>query len=165
MIFKKRLAINEVKKKDKKKLKDYAIWLLARQGYSESDLRKKLVKYAENNDDIDFVIAEMLDYGYLNDLLYAKSLLRSELSKGRGKNRVSQSFNGKGVDIDAVMNEVSSINWLELAYKAKVKKFGDIIEKEPKKKAKQIRYLQYRGYEFEIIMKVVNGYTPDEQEF
>ena len=53
------------------------------------------------------------------------------------------------------MNEIHNIDWVEQAYQLKVKKFGEEVEKDPKLKAKQMRFLQYRGFDLDVIMKAI----------
>ncbi|MGA9699740.1 MAG: RecX family transcriptional regulator, partial [Acinetobacter sp.] len=49
----------------------------------------------------------------------------------------------------------------EQAYQLKVKKYGAKVEKEPKLKAKQIRFLMYRGFEMDTIMKAISRKSED----
>ena len=53
-------------------------------------------------------------------------------------------------------------DWTEQAYQLKVKKFGTEVANEPKVKAKQIRFLQYRGFDMDAIMKAIRR---KEQDF
>ncbi len=50
---------------------------------------------------------------------------------------------------------MQKIDWVEQAYQLKVKKFGEEVEKDPKLKAKQMRFLQYRGFDLDVIMKAI----------
>ena len=52
-------------------------------------------------------------------------------------------------------------DWNEQAYQLKVKKFGLEVEKEPKLKAKQIRFLMYRGFEMDAIMQAISRKAED----
>lgn len=151
----------EIKKKDYGKLKMYCIWLLGKRAYGRNELGKKLSVYAQNIEDVEKLLDEMEEYKYIDDNQYASSLLRSEVSKGRGKAKIAQVFKNKGVDIANINEELSEINWFKQALELKIKKFGAKVETDQKLKAKQIRYLQYRGFGFDVIMKVI-GYIGDE---
>lgn len=151
----------EKKKKDYGKLKMYCIWLLSKRAYGRNELGKKLSGYAQNNEDVEKILDEMEEYKYIDDNQYASSLLKSEVSKGRGKAKIAQIFKNKGVDIANIDEELSEVNWFKQALELKIKKFGAKVETDQKLKAKQIRYLQYRGFGFDVIMKVV-GHTGDE---
>ena len=160
MFIKSKKPFGEIKKKNLKQLKDYCVWLLARKNYSEFELRGKLKKYAENQSDIDTVIEQMLEYKYIDDSTYALSLFRSEVQKGHGLMRLKQSFQSKGVDIATVQAAVDDVNWFQAAYDLKVKKFGIAIASDEKQKAKQIRFLQYRGFSLDVVLKVIK-YIPE----
>lgn len=50
----------------------------------------------------------------------------------------------------------NSVDWLTLAVKARVKKYGEQIPKDYQQKAKQLRFLQYRGFETDICFDALN---------
>jgi regulatory protein len=89
-------------------------------------------------------------------------MLSSQLRKGKGPNRIKLALKTKQLDTELIQDDLSDIDWAEQAYRLKVKKFGFEVEKEPKLKAKQIRFLQYRGFEMEAIMKAVNRMADEE---
>jgi regulatory protein len=47
------------------------------------------------------------------------------------------------------------IDWYQLAKEAQFRKFGDALPSEPKKKNKQIRYLQYKGFTMDMIFEAL----------
>ncbi|MEK5782059.1 RecX family transcriptional regulator, partial [Acinetobacter baumannii] len=47
------------------------------------------------------------------------------------------------------------------AYELKLRKYGPEVTKDPKLKAKQIRFLMYRGFEMDAIMKAINRKAED----
>ncbi len=94
-----------------------------------------------------------LDHNYLDDLRYAKSQVRQHVYKGHGERRIRQELNQKRVAesiIDMAMAEEPQ-DWFELARMAAEKKFKGIKAKDQKEYAKQVRFLQYRGYSFDQI--------------
>ena len=68
----------------------------------------------------------------------------------------------KKVDSSLISEELKETDWTEQAYQLKVKKFGTEVANEPKLKAKQIRFLQYRGFDMDAIMKAIRR---KEQDF
>lgn len=138
------------------KLRSYAYAVLAKREYSRAELRKKLLLYAIHEHEVDELIEEFCNYNYQNDERYAHMLFRSQLQKGKGPQSILQALQKKEVDTEYLAEEIKETNWLEEAYKLKIRKFGDFIETDQKKKAKQIRFLQYRGYNLDVILKVVN---------
>ena len=57
-------------------------------------------------------------------------------------------------------NLVEGVDWLKLAVTARTKKYGDNIPTEQKDKARQLRFLQYRGFNTDICFEALN-YTLD----
>ncbi len=51
---------------------------------------------------------------------------------------------------------VEGVDWLKLAVEARTKKYGDTIPVEQKEKAKQLRFLQYRGFKTDICFQALN---------
>lgn len=58
-------------------------------------------------------------------------------------------------DVVADDELVDGIDWLKLAVEARVKKYGDDIPSTPKEKARQLRFLQYRGFQADICFDAI----------
>jgi regulatory protein len=82
--------------------------------------------------------------------------VRSQVRKGKGPNRIKLALRAKHLDKSLVQEDIAEIDWYEQAYQLKVKKYGFEVSKDPKIKAKQIRFLQYRGFEMDAIMKAIS---------
>lgn len=52
-------------------------------------------------------------------------------------------------------NKGEQVNWLQLAVQARVKKYGAKIPTDNKDKAKQLRFLQYRGFQSDICFEAL----------
>ena len=89
-------------------------------------------------------------------------VLSSQIRKGKGPNRIKQALKHKQLDSNLILEDIQDVDWFEQAYQLKVKKFGIQIEKDPKQKAKQIRFLQYRGFDMNVIMKAISRTTEEE---
>ncbi|MBF7682480.1 regulatory protein RecX [Acinetobacter sp. B5B] len=144
------------------KLRSYAYALLARKEYSKAELTQKLQQYAQDLDEVHTIIEQMIEYNYQNDERYAQQMFRSQLIKGQGPQRIKHKIQQKSVDVQFIEEQLESTNWLAEAYKLKVRKFGEEVATDPKMKAKQIRFLQYRGYSLDIIFKVIEMKITDE---
>lgn len=53
------------------------------------------------------------------------------------------------------LNENYEVDWLTQAVEARVRKYGDMIPSEPKEKARQLRFLQYRGFDMGICFEAL----------
>ncbi|MCH4247758.1 MAG: recombination regulator RecX [Acinetobacter populi] len=130
--------------------------LLAKKEYSKTDLKQKLLAYGAAFDEVETLVEELAQQNYQSDERMAGMLLRSQIRQGRGPARIKQALKKHDIDLDLAQQEYDEVDWFEQALNLKIKKFGTEVITDPKQKAKQIRFLQYRGFSMDIIMKVVN---------
>ncbi|KHD23707.1 recombinase RecX [Vibrio caribbeanicus] len=143
--------------------KEAAIQLLSRRDHGEYEMHQKLSSKGYEEDAIQEAINFCLGHNYLDDLRYAKSQVRQHVYKGHGERRIRQELNQKRVAesvIEKAMEEEPQ-DWFELAKSAAEKKFKGMKAKDQKEYAKQVRFLQYRGYSFEQISYALNSETED----
>ncbi|MEF1288418.1 recombination regulator RecX [Vibrio sp. M260118] len=133
--------------------KEAAIQLLSRRDHGEFELYQKLTLKGYDEEAIQEAVNFCLDHNYLDDLRYAKSQVRQHVYKGHGERRIRQELQQKKVAdwvVDKAMEEEPQ-DWFDLAKQAAEKKFKGRVAKDQKEYAKQVRFLQYRGYSFEQI--------------
>ncbi len=138
--------------------KEAAIQLLSRRDHGQYELYQKLVLKGYEDADIEAAINFCLDHNYLDDLRYAKSQIRQHVYKGHGERRIRQELTQKRVEesvVDEAMAEEPQ-DWFELARAAAEKKFKGMKAIDQKEYAKQVRFMQYRGYSFEQISYALN---------
>lgn len=144
------------------RLRSYAFALLTRRDYSKADLEAKLNQYAIDPEEVANLVDELAQQNYQSDQRVAELTLASQLRKGKGLQRIKQALKAKQLDTELITEELSEVDWLDQAYQLKTKKFGMEVETDPKLKARQIRFLQYRGFDMGIIMKAI-ARTSDEE--
>ena len=88
-----------------------------------------------------------------SDTRYASMRVRSGAAKGQGPERIRRECQQWQVDSNAIESAMAEndIDWFELAKQVRVKKFGETLPADQKLKFKQIRFLQYRGFNAEQI--------------
>ncbi|AXQ22243.1 regulatory protein RecX [Acinetobacter wuhouensis] len=138
------------------RLRSYAFAVLARKEYSKADLIEKLATWAQDRDEVLTLVEELSANHYQSDQRVAEMTVRSQVRKGKGPNRIKLALRAKHLDKELVREDIAEIDWYEQAYQLKVKKYGTDVSKDPKIKAKQIRFLQYRGFEMDAIMKAIS---------
>ncbi|MDN5512905.1 regulatory protein RecX [Acinetobacter sp.] len=138
------------------RLRSYAFAVLTRKEYSKADLVEKLALYAMNRDEVIKLVDELATENYQSDQRVAEMLLSSQKRKGKGPNRIKLALKNKKIDTELIQEELKETDWNEQAYQLKVKKFGKTVERDPKLKAKQIRFLQYRGFDLDAIFKAIS---------
>lgn len=138
------------------RLRSYAFAVLTRKEYSKADLIEKLMTWAQNREEVLILVDELAAKDYQSDQRVAEMTVRSQVRKGKGPNRIKLALRTKQLDKDLVQEDLAEIDWYTQAYELKLKKYGTDVAKDPKIKAKQIRFLQYRGFEMDAIMKAIS---------
>ena len=139
--------------------RESALHSLSRRDHGEYELRQKLRQKGYPDDEIDDALNYCLEHHYLDDLRFAKSQVRQHVYKGHGLRRIKQELSMKKV-VDSVITEAleeEPQDWFELAKLAAEKKYKGISAADSKEYAKRVRYLQYRGFDFEQIKYALAG--------
>ncbi len=133
--------------------KESAVYLLSRRDHGTFELFQKLTQKGYETEDVEAAIQYCHDHHYLDDLRYAKSQVRQHIAKGHGKLRIKQELKVKRISESVAAEALSEENtdWFELAKKTAEKKFKGRRAEDQKEYAKQVRFLQYRGFDFEQI--------------
>lgn len=145
------------------RLRSYAFAVLTRKEYSKADLIEKLALYAEHRDEVIALVEELARENYQSDQRVAEMMLSSQKRKGKGPNRIKLALKNKKINSELIQDELKETDWVAEAYSLKVKKFGKTVERDPKLKAKQIRFLQYRGFDLDTIFKVITRKDFDDE--
>lgn len=144
------------------RLRSYAFALLTRRDYSQAELIAKLNQYAINPEEVEKLVEELAQNNYQSDQRVAELTLASQLRKGKGLQRIKQALKAKQLDAELITEELQKVDWLDQAYQLKLKKFGEEVATDPKIKARQIRFLQYRGFDMGVIMKAIARTSEEE---
>lgn len=145
------------------RLRAMAFALLAKREYSKTDLTQKLLSYGADQGEVENLVEELAQAHYQSDERMAGMLVRSQIRQGRGLQRIQQALKKHDIDRELAQQELENVDWLHEAKQLKIRKFGAEATTDPKQKAKQIRFLQYRGFAMDVIMKVIN--SKEDEDF
>lgn len=135
-----------------KALYTFALGYLARREHSTQELISKLKTKTDQPELIPEIIAELTQKNYLSDVRFAESYSRMRAARGYGKLRIQAELKERGV-----LQDFSQINIKTDIKKTREKKFGAVLPIDIKEKSKQARYLQYKGFSFDEIKRVLNN--------
>lgn len=138
-------------------LRARALAYLARREYSEKELAQKLSAYAGEGDDIAALLQDFKQRGWLSEERYAEQIVHARKARF-GTVRVAHELREHGVAEALIEKAVDELKDSELANARAVwqKKFGE-APKNREAWAKQARFLQGRGFGFDVIKKVLNA--------
>lgn len=138
-------------------MRQRAIALLARREHSRAELARKLARHAESDAEVEAVLDELARRKLLSDGRYASA--RSDaLARKFGAARVVRELRDKGVAAPALESIERDLKASELDRARAVwqKRFGSPAGNAADR-ARQTRFLQARGFSFEVIRRVVHG--------
>lgn len=131
--------------------------LLARREHSRAELLQKLAPHTEDTAELDSLLDDLVQRGYLSDARYAAEFVRAK-SRRFGIAHMAYALREKGVaeeDIQAALNSLEA-DESERARKVWESKFG-ALPSNLEERGKQTRFLAGRGFSAEIIRKVLRG--------
>jgi regulatory protein len=133
-----------------------ALQLLTRRDYSRVELKNKLAAHAESAEELDTVLDTLQAERLLSDHRYATQRVVSRAGR-YGNARLQQELRQRGVsdeDIAAALPEAG--DEAERCRAIWAKKFGT-PPASAEERAKQMRFLQYRGFSGDAIRRVMRG--------
>ena len=130
---------------------------MAKREYSYAELGQKLKAYAEETDDIPALLDDFKTRGWLSDARFTEQMVHARKAKF-GSAKVAHELREKGVADDLIANAVETLKETELDSAREVwrKKFKASPQSR-EEWAKQARFLQSRGFGFDIIKRVLNS--------
>ena len=142
-------------------MRERAIALLARREHSRAELARRLAPHAADPDEIEPLLDDLVRRKLLSDDRYADARAHT-LARKFGGRRIEQELRARGVDAAVIERVTSAARATELdrARAAWQKRFG-VPPSSAAERAKQIRFLQGRGFSFDAIRQVIAG-TADE---
>lgn len=140
-----------------------AIALLARRDFASGELRRKLTQQGYAEDFVTLTVEELVAEGVLNDARYVENFVSYHADRGEGPLRIEaelQQFNVPAELIQAALD--SGPDWKARARDVRVRRFGADVPDTWPQKAKQGRFLQYRGFSSDQIRAALGpDFEPD----
>lgn len=135
--------------KEIKSLRQIALKTLARREYSYWELQQKLLSKSENKQAIISVLDKLKHENLLNDFRFTESYARMRSNRGYGPVRIKMELHNRGVSDKIIADIINGMKneWQQLAFAVRKKRFGSAIPKDLNERAKQMRFLQYRGFD------------------
>jgi len=142
-------------------LRERALRLLARREHSRAELVRKLKAHAQPADDLEALLDDLARRKLLSDERYAESRAHV-LSRKFGAARIAHELRAKGVNDELAeqAEKTARATEVERAQTVWRRKFP-AGPKTREERAKQMRFLQSRGFSFDVIRSVLGGADDD----
>lgn len=136
-------------------LRARALRLLARREHSRAELRRKLAPHAEEGVDLDDLLDDFTRRGWLSEERFIEQAVRAK-SRRFGPLKIAHHLREKGIGEAEIAQAVAlakagESGSLESAWRSR---FGR-IPADAAEKARQVRFLQGRGYSLQSIMELL----------
>jgi len=137
-----------------------AITLLARRDLGAGELRRKLLERGFAEEICRSVLDDLVASGFLNETRYVETYVTAHAGRGQGPARIGADLRRNGVPDALIEQGLAVPDWVEIARKVRRAKFGARPPQDWTEKARQARFLQYRGFSADHI-RAATGADPD----
>ncbi|QLF94994.1 recombination regulator RecX [Pseudomonas sp. ABC1] len=135
-----------------------AMDLLARREHGRVELVRKLRQRGADDDLIEQALDRLAEEGLLSESRYLESFIRSRAIAGYGPLRIREELAQRGLpraDIEVALS-CSGFDWAERLRQVWERKFSG-LPGDARERAKQGRFLAYRGYPQDMIGRLLSG--------
>nr|MBF0683668.1 recombination regulator RecX [Pseudomonas sp.] len=136
-----------------------AMDLLARREHGRVELARKLRLRGAPVELIDPALDRLAEDGLLSEARYLESYIRMRANAGYGPLRIREELSQRGLvrgDVEQALRD-SGFDWSQQLRDVWQRKFTDTLPSEPKDRARQGRFLSYRGFPLDMISRLLGG--------
>ena len=159
-----------MRKRPELSLRTRALQYLARREYSRAELRGKIFPHLPEDvetgqvqiGELDALLDDLIERGWLSDERAAAQLIEAKRNRF-GSKRIAHELRQRGIAEELIDDALPQLKETEFTAAREVwgKKFGK-LPVDHKEKAKQIRFLQSRGFSSEVVLKVLRNANLEE---
>ena len=145
------------KQRSEPSLRARALRLLARREHSREELRRKLVPHLAGSDDVESLLDDFTQRGWLSDARYAEQSIRAK-ARRFGPLKLAQQLRERGVDEEAIAAGFHAagrdgVACIETVWKSRFRARPE----DDRELARQVRFLQGRGFAVADILRFLKG--------
>jgi regulatory protein len=153
-----RAALDAEAAADPRFIRQAALGLLARRDHATRELERKLKDRGFAAEAVGDVLKELAAKRFLDDARYIEHFVSYHASRGQGPVRIAAELRQLGLPAEAIEEQLDTVtDWRDQARAARRKKFGASVPKTFRERARQARFLEYRGFSSEHIRAALDG--------
>jgi regulatory protein len=140
-----------------------AMDLLARREHGRIELNRKLRSRGAPPEFIEPALDRLAEEGLLSEARYLESFVRMRANAGYGPLRIREELAQRGLareDIEQALRD-SGFDWGEQLRAVWIRKFAGEVPGDQRERARQGRFLSYRGYPLDMIGRLLRGGSGD----
>ena len=140
-----------------------ALRLLARREHTRVELERKLAPHVEDSAELAALLDDLTARGSLSDARAVEELVHAKRSR-YGAARIRQALVERGVSKELIAPALAALEGTEVETARSVwsRRFR-VAPSSASERARQVRFLQSRGFSIEVAMRVVRGGDIDDE--
>lgn len=148
---------------DPKRVRMAAVALLARRDFCSGELRQKLESDGYDRDLVAEAVVELIEGKIVDDARYAQNYVAYHAERGQGPMRIAADLRALDLPSEVIQAALDSgADWRQRAREVRIRRFGLAEPASWSQKAKQGRFLQYRGFSSDHIRAALGpDFDPD----
>ncbi len=141
-----------------------ALLLLSRRDYSGAELQDKLCGRGFAAAEVAAIVTELQEERLLDDTRYAANFVAGHAGRGQGPARIRQDLAAAGLGAGQIAEALEAgPDFAARCREVRARRFGAALPVEWKDKARQARFLQYRGFSADHIRSAFGpDFDPEE---
>jgi len=150
---------------DRQAVRIAAVALPARRDFASGELRAKLESQGYDPGLVVTAVTELVKGRVLDDARYAENYIACHADRGQGPIRIAADLKALGLPAELIETALATgQNWRALAGEVRIRKFGLELPGDWTGKARQARFLQYRGFSSDHIRSALGAdFDPDSE--
>jgi len=143
---------------DPRAVKQAALKHLARRDHAAGELARKLRDHGFEPGAVAGVLSDLSAKRFLDDERFTEQFVSYHAARGQGPARIRAELRALGLPTESIDRHLHAVEgWHERARLARRKKFGARVPKDFRTRARQARFLEYRGFTAEHIRAALEG--------
>jgi regulatory protein len=136
-----------------------AVRLLTRREHSTRELKRKLQGKGHAQESVERVVNKLSDKKLVSDERFASTFVIHHGRRGQGPVRIRAELRQQGASDEAIEDALArtELDWVAIASQVRARKFGSAPPGSRPERAKQARFLQYRGFSADQIRAALSG--------
>jgi regulatory protein len=150
---------------DERAVRTAALALLAGRDFTRHELVERLSRRGYQPALVQSAVAGLVAENLLREERFVELFVTQHSSRGRGPMRIRQDLRQRGIEPEAIDSALAAggVDWTESARVARRRRFGTAVPADRRERAKQARFLQYRGFSSDQVRAAL-GPGEDDQD-
>lgn len=133
-----------------------------------SDIHLKLTQWEAPPEWIESITSVLIENNFINEERFARAYAKDKFRFSKwGKIKIQAALRQKGIaeqDIREGLDEINEEKYREVHFALLESKWKTLKGNSYEKKAKAVRFLQSRGFEYELILEAIDKISADETD-